>query len=154
MQNNNIITEQIEPLIKSLKLSTGKHLLNKSWLYFLSALFIILGIALILFMFIMSNVWPFYLLTELQAIGDFAKLGSTKQDVDIFVFLSKGIFGLLGITLIYLGILFNNLNKKNSLIQYTGKQLDSIYTQLQKEIPKETPSNNLERLEPKDIDLA
>jgi hypothetical protein len=99
----------------------------------------------------MKNIWPFYIIHELQHFKDLASINTHKPDVNILAWVIKGIIAFMGLMFLYLGLLFNNLRIKNNIIREASKKLTDIVSGMQQELNAKKPSNNLQSLEAKDL---
>jgi hypothetical protein len=142
---------ELQTLAQSLKLSAGKHILNNTWFVLLSIICVLLGISSIVFLFLMKNIWPFFIINELRHSQNLLELGFNKADVNIFSLVVKGMILLFGILFLYLGLLFNNLRIKNNIIQSAGKKIGLHLGILEKEIAANKPIELLHKLEEKDL---
>jgi hypothetical protein len=102
-ETTNTTLEQAELLYNTQKESGVSSIVNKGARYFTGYLLYILGIACILFIFIMNNVMPFHVLSKIEHTEQVITAIGSRGDAQAFAVAVKALVGIIGLLLILLG---------------------------------------------------
>lgn len=129
-EQKKMIYEQVElldPLGTSLRKPAAQRLISKGALIFSEVLCYLLAIGVIVFLFFMDKIYPFYILTDMRFKSEFKSLGWIN--IQAFTFAIYGAFVL--IALLFLGLARSSraIRQKNDILSLAGKSIKEIVGQ-------------------------
>ena len=152
------LLERIQPVTRQVYANSAMHVIGAGFDMVKEFILYILGIAIIVFVFIMNQVLPFYVLAEIVNKQAYLDATTNKGDIIMFSYVVKGMIVLIGVLFIVFGLMVRSARLRKSMLQKTAKELRNvedylggIKAGLEKALPKlETPvKDELKVVEPK-----
>ncbi|MEZ5046773.1 MAG: hypothetical protein R2831_07250 [Chitinophagaceae bacterium] len=154
-------TLKIKLLFETSEQALSKHknlFLSKSLDFVFEYLFYLCGLACFVFMFLMTRIFPFYVLSEIELSKHVISTFSNQGDVELFCFAVKAMVGLIGILFIMLGFSYQKARKLKDILTTSRqalttikKELETPYQNLPQAHQTESNSDVLTRIEPKEF---
>jgi len=129
-KQNALIDEQIstfEPLMASLRKPAAQRVLNKGSLMIFEMVFYALALVIVVAMFMIKTLMPFYIIYNLKELGH--KSGFPLTDVNALYWATMGIFVLMALLCIYTGRQLRKIRLKNTIIHTGNKHIKKLLTQ-------------------------
>lgn len=119
--------ELLDPLATSLRKPAAQRLISKGALVFSEVLCYLLSVGIIVFLFFMEKIYPFYLLAELKHKSNFRSMGWVN--IQTFSIAIYAIIALVAILFYGLARAARAIRLKNTILNLAGKNIKVVIGQ-------------------------
>lgn len=119
--------ELLDPLATSLRKPAAQRLISKGALIFAEVLCYLLAVGIIVFLFFMEKIYPFYILSDIKYKSEFRQLG--WMNTQAFSIAIYAIISLVAILFYGLARASRAIRLKNTILNLAGKNIKVVIGQ-------------------------
>lgn len=127
-----LLLEKISPLVKSIHSNTAVFFLSKGVNGLIEIFLYLLGLAIIAFIFLMDTVFPFHVLKDINTQAVYQNAMQGKGDIRTFTLAVKGLVVMIGLLIIFIGLMIRRSGNRRDVLQDAGSGLKATETYLLK----------------------
>lgn len=130
LEDTNMLLSSMQPVLEKVHSNKAFVMMSKGFDWIEEYLYYLIAIASIIFIFIMGNIFPFHVLSEIVSKPSVRQQFLTTSDLDTFAFAVKGLFGLIALLFVFLGIKKRTIRKSKDLLYLSSSELKKVETYL------------------------